>query len=57
MAAKKEMMAINYIDFDHFKAALVRIAILAADTLGGQGLKELQRQVELEAKRRSVEER
>jgi hypothetical protein len=36
MAARKEKMAINYVDFEGFKTALVRLTILSSSILGGQ---------------------
>jgi hypothetical protein len=35
MAARKEKMAINYVDFEGFKTAIVRLACLSSDVLGG----------------------
>ena len=35
IAAMKEKIATNYFDFEGFKAALVRLTILASEVLGG----------------------
>jgi ATP-dependent 26S proteasome regulatory subunit len=43
MAARKEKMAINYVDFEGFKTALVRLTILSSDILGGQEDSNLKR--------------
>jgi len=50
MAARKEKMAINYVDFEGFKTALVRLTILSSDILGAQGDSNLKRKQELDGK-------
>ncbi len=35
LAASKEKLAANYLDFEGFKAAIVRLTIISGDILGG----------------------
>jgi hypothetical protein len=55
MAARKEKMAINYIDFEGFKTALVRLCVISSDIIGGLEDVNLQRKNENDSKIKDID--
>ena len=41
LAARKSNLEVNYLDFEGFQAAIVRLTIIAGDMLGGQKEEQL----------------
>jgi hypothetical protein len=50
LSSQKERLAVNYIDYESFKAAIVRLTILGGNVLGGEDSARLKTKIELEEK-------
>ena len=50
LSNQKEKLAVNYFDYESFKAAIVRLTILGGNVLGGEDSARLNTKIELEEK-------